>query len=357
MSQSLFYSTLTPKGRGAIAVIAVGGPNVDEAIDACFTPVAKENISAIEHDIIYGIWSSTGEDLLVVRSSPEQYEIQCHGSQAVIDAITADLESQGVSKMPTVTGTEGKTVGDKFRSEIELLLNQAKTERTALLLLNQWKLFPASAEQLNALEPAERQQTIDTMLSHASFGLNFHRTRSVVFCGRPNAGKSSLINRVLGFQRAIVNPTPGTTRDVVSEGSAVDGWPVEFSDTAALRQTDGQIEKMGIEKAVQMIESADVVIGVVDAVEVGDAIDLAADIVVINKSDLLDAEKLKKAIENVGSQFPKAVCLTTSATTGDGVEELLAAIATTLCPSLPPTDQAYPVTQTQVDWLNARLQD
>ena len=191
------------------------------------------------------------------------------------------------------------------------------------------------------------------MLSHASFGLNFHRTRSVVFCGRPNAGKSSLINRVLGFQRAIVNSTAGTTRDVVSEGSAVDGWPVEFSDTAGLRQTDGQIEQMGIEKAVEMIESADVVIGVVDGMEPEESIEFSPDIIAINKSDLVDADELKTVIENVGSQFPKAVCLATSATTGAGTEELLAAIAKTLCPSLPPTDQAYPVTQVQVEWLKS----
>ena len=358
MSQSLFFSTLTPKGRGAIAVIAVGGPNVDQVIDACFAPAAKRNISAIQHDIIYGIWNSTGEDLLIVRSGDDQYEIQCHGSQAVIDAITDDLKSQGVSQLPTdEPGVDGVDVGRKFRSEIELLLNQAKTERTALLLLNQWKLFPASAEQLDGLDPAERQMTIDTMLSHASFGLNFHRTRSVVFCGRPNAGKSSLINRVLGFQRAIVNPTPGTTRDVVSEGSAVDGWPVQFSDTAGLRQTDGQIEKMGIEKAVEVIESADVVIGVVDGVEPEESIEISPDIIAINKSDLVDVAELKTVIENVGRRFPEAVCLTTSATTGAGTEELLAAITEMLCPNLPPIDQAYPVTQTQVNWLRENLQN
>jgi len=251
MSQSLSYTTLTPKGRGAIAVIAVAGPNIDHAIDACFAPAAKKKINAIEHDIIYGIWNSTGEDLLVVRSNPEQYEIQCHGSQAVIDAIVSDLEAQGVARSDGTSVAESD-VCSRFRLEIENLLNQAKTERTALLLLNQWKLFPTSVEQLEKLEPVQRQETIEVMLSHASFGLNFHRTRSVVFCGRPNAGKSSLINRVLGFQRAIVNPTPGTTRDVVTEGSAVDGWPVEFSDTAGLRQTDGQIEKMGIEKALTL---------------------------------------------------------------------------------------------------------
>ena len=160
MSQSLFFSTLTPKGRGAIAVIAVGGPNVDQVIDTCFAPAAKKNISAIEHDIIYGIWNSTGEDLLVVRSGPNQYEIQCHGSQAVIDAITADLRSQGISQLPTdEAAVDRGDCGLKFRSEIEFLLNAAKTERTALLLLNQWKLFPASAEQLDGLDPDQRQMT------------------------------------------------------------------------------------------------------------------------------------------------------------------------------------------------------
>lgn len=358
MSQSLFFSTLTPKGRGAIAVIAVGGPSIDQVIDACFAPAAKRNISAIEHDIIYGIWNSTGEDLLVVRSGPDQYEIQCHGSQAVIDAITSDLENQGVSPLPADAeiGATEENVGRLFRSEIELLLNQAKTERTALLLLEQWKLFPPAAEQLEKLDAAERRKVIEVMLSHASFGLNIHRTRSVVLCGRPNAGKSSLINRVLGFQRAIVNPTPGTTRDVVSEGSAVDGWPVEFSDTAGLRETDGQIEKMGIEKAVEMIESADVVVGVVDGVESEESIEFSPDIVVINKSDLVEAANLKSITKTVSDRFPDALCLATSATTGTGTEELLAAIAKTLCPALPPADQAYPVTRAQVDWLEEQLE-
>lgn len=354
MSQSLFYSTLTPKGRGAIAVIAVQGLNVDEAIDACFAPAAKKNLSAIQHDIIYGIWNSTGEDLLVVRSGRDQYEIQCHGSQAVIDAIAADLESQGVARVDGTVANE-PDVCSRFRAEIQPLLNQAKTERTALLLLNQWKLFPVAAEQLDALEPTERQRKIETMLNYASFGLNFHRTRSVVFCGRPNAGKSSLINHVLGFQRAIVNPTPGTTRDVVTEGSAVDGWPVEFSDTAGLRETDGQIEKMGIEKAQLVIESADVVIGVVDGEAPKEPVEFAPNIFVINKSDLVEAADLKTNIESASSRFPQAVCLATSATTGDGIETLLATIANVLCPSLPPTDQAYPVTQDQVDWLTGQL--
>ncbi len=354
MSQSPFFSVLTPKGRGAIAVIAVRGPNADQVIDACFLPAANKAVGAIKRDIIYGIWNSTGEDLLVVRSGADRYEIQCHGSQAIIDAITGDLQNQGV--LPLETAVKDESFVSSFRCEIEDLMNQAKTERTAMLLLEQWKLFPVAVEQLNAFEPDQRRKSIETMLSHASFGLNFHRTRSVVFCGRPNAGKSSLINRVLGFERAIVNPTAGTTRDVVTEGSAVDGWPVEFSDTAGLRQTDGQIEKMGIEKAQQVIESADVVIAVVDGLVSEDSINVVPDIVVINKSDLIDAGSLETIIENISARFPNTLCLKTSATTGAGLEELLAAIGKKLCPALPSVGQAYPVTQRQVDWLKRQLQ-
>jgi tRNA modification GTPase len=354
MSQSLFYSTLTPKGRGAIAVISACGPNVDQAIDACFSPAAKKKIRFIKHDIIYGIWNSTGEDLLVVRSGDCQYEIQCHGSQTVIDVITSDLQSQGVFPLDAVAKDEN--VVSQFRSEIECLMNQAHTERVALLLLNQWKLFPAAVEQLEELDAVERHKAIEAMLDYASFGLNFHRTRSVVFCGRPNAGKSSLINRVLGFQRAIVNPTPGTTRDVVTEGSVVDGWPVQFSDTAGLRKTDGQIEQIGIEKAVQVIEAADVIVGVMDVSEPSVAIEFEPDIVVINKSDLAQPSELESIAKNAGARFGNTICLSTSAATGAGMEELLSAITKVLCPALPPVDQAHPVTQSQVDWLNTKMQ-
>ena len=113
---------------------------------------------------------------------------------------------------------------------------------------------------------------------------------------------------------------------------------------------------MGIEKAVQTIEAADVVIGVVDGVDADESMEFAPDIVVINKSDLLEAAALKTVIEKVSVRFPKTECLTTSATTGAGTEELLAAIAKVLCPELPPPGLAYPVTQAQVDWLSEILE-
>ena len=110
---------------------------------------------------------------------------------------------------------------------------------------------------------------------------------------------------------------------------------------------------MGIEKAEQMIESADVVSGVVDGVDPDLQVEFAPDIVVINKSDLVDSAKIDLIVENVNARFAKAVCVTASATTGDGVDLLLDAIAKVLCPEVPPAGQAFPVTQSQVDWLKA----
>ena len=83
---------------------------------------------------------------------------------------------------------------------------------------------------------AARQQ-IEALLSHAATGLHLVHPWQVVVAGRPNVGKSSLINAIAGYRRAIVHSTPGTTRDVVSVQTAMDGWPVEISDTAGLRET------------------------------------------------------------------------------------------------------------------------
>ena len=95
-----------------------------------------------------------------------------------------------------------------------------------------------------ATKDAARQQ-IEALLAHAATGLHLIRPWQVVVAGRPNVGKSSLINAIAGYQRAIVHSTPGTTRDIVGVQTAMDGWPVEISDTAGLRETGEKIEQAG----------------------------------------------------------------------------------------------------------------
>jgi tRNA U34 5-carboxymethylaminomethyl modifying GTPase MnmE/TrmE len=89
----------------------------------------------------------------------------------------------------------------------------------------------------------------------------------VAIVGRPNVGKSSLLNAIVGFERAIVHPTPGTTRDLVTARTAVDGWPVEFIDSAGIRSGRDAIESAGIEQARQAIESSDLALVVLDRSE------------------------------------------------------------------------------------------
>lgn len=351
-SQSFVYETVTPLGRGAVAVITVAGVGAEAALDACFLPAAKRSLADIKRDIIYGVWKSTGEDLLLVRGGCSGYEIQCHGSQVAIDAITCDLDHQGGVESAFKAESDQPDDVETFRREIEGLINRSKTERTATLLLEQWKRFPEAVQSILDTQPQHRAQHAAELMSHAQFGLNFHRSRSVVFCGCPNVGKSSLINCVLGFERAIVNHTAGTTRDVVTEGSAVDGWPVVFSDTAGLRDAVGEIEKLGIEKAIETIQSADVSVGIVDGLNIEHAYHgLSPDIIVVNKMDLIDHDTLDQLLGSVRREYPLAACIATSAQLGDGIQELLAAIAQKLCPNLPPADSAFPVTQNQIDWL------
>jgi tRNA modification GTPase len=87
----------------------------------------------------------------------------------------------------------------------------------------------------------------------------------VVIAGPPNVGKSSLINALLGYQRAIVFDQPGTTRDVLTATTAIDGWPVELADTAGIREGDDAIETEGVARALAEIRAADLVVEVWDA--------------------------------------------------------------------------------------------
>ena len=366
MVDSLYFTTLTPKGRGAIAVVAAGGRGMAEALDQCFRPVANRPVAQIDRDIIYGIWDSTGEDLLIVRTGSDQFEIQCHGSQAVLDAICNDLLRCGAQRR-VGAAVDAEYPAEVFRAEIQLLMEQAATERVALLLLKQWSLFPTAVQQLeNNIDAAQSHEShkskkaLEQMLSFADFGLNFHRTRSIVFCGRPNAGKSSLLNQLLGYGRAIVNEMPGTTRDVVSETSAIDGWPVEFSDTAGLRTADGEIEKIGIARAVVRIQSADLVVGVVDSAVPIDRgtranILVVPHIVAINKSDLASPQHLDLLAETISAKWPNTKIVRTSAETGSGIERLIEVMAAELCPALPEENLPFPTTEKQVKWLQERL--
>ena len=161
------------------------------------------------------------------------------------------------------------------------------------------------------------------------YGALVHDGLSLAIVGRPNVGKSSLFNRLLERDRAIVTEFPGTTRDVVSETAAIGGIPVKLHDTAGIRDAPGEVEALGIERAFQAMADADLTLVVLDASAAPDARDLGLiqqaraagrALVAANKSDL------PRTVD------PPAEAILVSALTGDGIATLRQAILDAVAP-------------------------
>jgi tRNA modification GTPase len=230
---------------------------------------------------------------------------------------------------------------DPLRTAALTALIEAPTLRTAGILLDQYhgamtKMLEAvqSAQKLNDL--AEAGRLLDQVSRHAAVGRHLTTPWRVAVLGAPNVGKSSLVNALAGYQRSIVAPTPGTTRDVVTTLIAVDGWPVELIDTAGLREEAAGLEEQGIGRARTVGQSADLCLWVLDAAAEPDwpEATLAKIQMVINKIDLSPAWDLDRAEEAVR----------VSAHTGVGVGDLCQALARWLVPEPPPPGAAVPFT-------------
>ncbi|MDP9038005.1 MAG: tRNA uridine-5-carboxymethylaminomethyl(34) synthesis GTPase MnmE [Acidobacteriota bacterium] len=181
-------------------------------------------------------------------------------------------------------------------------------------------------------------QPLDLLLASFARGRIVREGLRLAIVGRPNAGKSSLFNRLVERERAIVTALPGTTRDTVSERVSLGGIPLELVDTAGLREAEDEAERMGIARSRQAMADADVVLVVVDAAagwpeqEAGLLGELAGRPVVVawNKWDLITGDLIAGDVvaEEVSAGLPHGVAgVRTSAVTGDGIAELRAAIA------------------------------
>lgn len=353
------FTVLTPPGRGAVATIAVRGAGALATVGRRFVSSGGRPLADYEVGrAVYGRFRSAAameEDIVVGIVAEGEAEIHCHGGEAAARAICDALAEEGAVRLTADDWIGGTTV-DLVSAAALKALASVRTERAAAVLLDQYRgALRTEIERIGQLlsEKKTKEAEIETrqLLRWADLGLHLTQPWKVVFAGRPNVGKSSLMNAILGYERSIVWPEPGTTRDVLIATTAIEGWWVEFSDVAGLRASGEVIEAAGIARAEQQIAAADLVVFVVDATGVWDGVlyrNVCAaakrQIVVHNKSDL-----------NGAKSDGRPLGVATSAVTGLGVKELCWTIGKTLVPESPPRGSAVPFTEQQVQSLGMAL--
>ena len=238
---------------------------------------------------------------------------------------------------------ETKTTGNALRSAALAALTAAPTVRTAAILLDQF--HGAFEKAIRAIRDTDDLDGLDELVRYAPLGQHLTQPWRVVIAGAPNVGKSSLANALAGYQRSVVSPQPGTTRDAVSARIAVDGWPIELTDTAGLRSGADDLEEAGIEQARDVVASADLCLWLLDgsAPPVWPEETIAKLHYVVNKIDLPAAWDIREA----------ASALAVSARTGAGVADLVQALANWLVPEAPPVGAAVPFTPELCDNIEA----
>ncbi len=361
----------TPLGEGGLAVIRISGAKALAVADKAFTPVGKNSrkpSTAESHTIHYGKVMRAGkqvdEVLCAVMLAPRTFtrenivEITCHGgilsTKTVLDTVLeagARLALPGeFTQRAFLNGrldlTQAEAVADLIHSRTELALSAANEQLAGKLSarINQLRDdlmhtlahieahidFPeediAPDTRANLEGRMERGIAfMDELLRTANEGQILRRGIRAAIIGRPNAGKSSLLNQLLGHDRAIVSPIAGTTRDTIEETANVRGIPVVFIDTAGLREAKDDIESEGIRRSRESLARAEFILHVLDASEpltTEDETFLAEfaekkRILVLNKTDL----PRKLAVPTTNTPRVDVCCVT-----GNGIEQLKDAI-------------------------------
>lgn len=192
------------------------------------------------------------------------------------------------------------------------------------LVLRLWSI----ANQFQS-QPTVAQSDLDQLLTTWSVGRFLSREIQVLVTGAPNVGKSSLINALLGYERSVVSETPGTTRDLVGQTTAIAGWQFRLIDSAGLRQTNDELEEQGVRRVALAQQAADLVLAVTSVdqpSQVGrPTLEGQAIIPVCNKIDLLDENQLAK------TEFePRSILVSTK--TGFGMDALMSSMANAVLP-------------------------
>lgn len=369
--QDTIAAIATPPGEGGVAIIRISGACAEAIAAKIFARSQRSNGKLRSHSLYHGkirdprTQRALDEVLLTVMRQPRSYtgedvvEIHGHGGAFLAQQILGLVLAQGARQAEPGEFTKRAFLNgrlDLAQAEAVLDLIRARTEKSAELALQQatgelskWveelreellqivvqveAAIDFPEEEIELLQRQDLTRKVDRLGTKISeiiatydWGKLFREGATVCICGSPNVGKSSLLNALLGEERVIVTPLPGTTRDVIEESINLNGLPVVLWDTAGIHETEDQIERIGVKLSRERMEKADAVVFVVDG-----SISLTADdrvligeiagkktLLTINKSDLPRVAVVEELTQALGPSRIASV----SAKTGEGINRL-----------------------------------
>lgn len=360
-NEDTIVALATPPGIGAISLIRISGPNSIEAVDKIFRG-KKPLVEAESHTIHYGTIVDRNNDviddvLVSVFRLPHSYtgedsiEISTHGSPVIVQKIISSLLENNIrlaepgefTKRAFLNGrldlAQAEAVADIINSTTEASLRGARNQLDGLLsqkidqlrelLINTSSLieleldfaeeeieFLSMTEVLSNIEKIELE--IDKLLSSYSFGRIIKDGVNVALVGKPNVGKSSLLNYLLKEARAIVSEIPGTTRDIIREELTIDGILFRLYDTAGIRKSYDIIEMEGVNRSREAVQNADIVLFLNDS-STGFSEDLYLELANLTEKDrILPVVNKIDIIKSSDPRFEIGI----SAKTGEGISLL-----------------------------------
>lgn len=348
----------TPPGTGGIGIIRISGDMAFEIASKIFK--GRKPFDLIKsHTINYGkiIYPQNGEIvdevLLSKMQKPNTFtredivEINCHGGIVVLRQILEIVLKQGarlaepgeftkraflngrvdlsqaeavIDLINAKTGESSKAAANQLEGRLSSRIGEAR-DRLVKLIAHIEAVVDYPDEDIDEITGHEiHEELLKTREILVKTVQSFEKGRilregiNAVIIGKPNVGKSSLLNELAGKNRAIVTDIPGTTRDIIEEYVNIRGVPVKITDTAGIRETDDVVERIGVEKAERAIEAADLVIMMVDAsagvmeedLRILDKVGNKRAILLINKIDLVPQDALKSIEKKLhGREFIK----------------------------------------------------
>ncbi len=368
----------TPMGEGAIAIVRLSGDEAIGIADKLFNGVGGKRIKEVSsHTIHYGLiidpkTSETAEEVMIsVMKGPKTFtkedvvEINCHGGVVSVNRVLQLVLNHGARLAEPGEFTKRAFLNgriDLSQAEAVMDLIRAKTDRAMNMALGQMEgrlsrlIGKLRQEILETLAQVEVnidypeyddveemthhlliekstyvKKEIEKLLRTAQQGKILRDGLSTVIIGRPNVGKSSLLNSLVQENKAIVTDVPGTTRDVIEEYVNVRGVPLRLLDTAGIRETEDIVERIGVERSRQVLKEADLILLVLnyaddfteEDMQLFQAVNGMDVIVIVNKTDLPQKINMSQLRELSGNHK----LITTSLLEDKGVDELEEAIA------------------------------